>query len=97
MEWFEIIKWIVGVLMAGGTGFGWLLFFRLKRRQLANKVSVDDYTDMQVIVDNYMAKSAEWIQIIDTLRDQLYEAKNVIAQLESEIAALRIKIDNDDS
>lgn len=97
MEWFEIIKWAVGLLAGGSVSLGWILFYKLKRRQLANKVVVDDYKDMQEIVDNYMTKSSEWVDIIDQLRRELLEAKTTIGTLISENQALRAKLNDHDS
>lgn len=49
--WFEVAQWVMPIMLGGG--FGWLFFYRLKKRQLVNQVENEQHKQYGEVLDDF--------------------------------------------
>jgi hypothetical protein len=78
--WLEILK-IVGSGAAGG-GIAKLLHLRLKRRELNNKISKEEYETFDEILDGFMQRNSRLATDIADIREKNAVLENHNRRLE---------------
>ena len=83
--WFEVLQWVMPIMLGGG--FGWLFFYRLKKKQLVNQVENEQHKQYGEVLDDFRDQLTkvhlQLADVMDTNSSLMAERNRARADLES--------------